>query len=145
MASQLQHCSTWLLNSPARQLLRVVTLVPGTSLDCNVKLANDTGVIRGKVINRDSAITKVVVVLIPESRELRRIPRYTLTSTTDAAGEYRISAVIPGDYLLLAVLPSPDNKHFALDFADNHLASAERIDIKASGVQTVNLRLASLE
>jgi hypothetical protein len=102
-------------------------------------------VIRGKVINGDDPITKVVVVLIPESKELRRIPRYTLTSTTDAAGEYRISGVIPGDYLLFAVPPSPDNKHFALDFADRHRASVERIGMKTSGMQTVNLKLTNLE
>jgi len=123
----------------------VVMLAPGTSLDCTVTLANDTGVIRGKVINGDDPITKVVVVLIPESKELRRIPRYTLTSTTDAAGEYRISGVIPGDYLLFAVPPSPDNKHFALDFADRHRASVERIGMKTSGMQTVNLKLTNLE
>ena len=123
----------------------IVKLVPGTSLNCTVTLTNDTAVIAGKVMNADNPITNVVVVLIPESRELRRIPRYTLTSKTDAAGRYRISAVIPGDYLLFAVPPSPDNQHFALDFADKHRASAQRIDVNASGVQTVNLTLTSLE
>ncbi|HXY15430.1 MAG TPA: carboxypeptidase-like regulatory domain-containing protein, partial [Terriglobales bacterium] len=123
----------------------VIMLASGTTLDCNVTLANDTGVIHGKVMNGDNPVAKMVVVLIPESKELRRIPRYTLTSKTHADGEYRISGVIPGDYLLLAVPPSPDNKHFALDFADNHRDSAERIDMNASGVQKVNLKLTSLE
>jgi hypothetical protein len=83
--------------------------------------------------------------LIPESRELRRIPRYTLTAKTDAAGNYRMPGVIPGDYLLFAVPPSPDNKHFALEFAEDHRASAERIVMNSSGVQAVNLKPTSLE
>lgn len=123
----------------------VFTLALGTSLDCAVTLANDMGVIHGKVMNGDNPAPKVVVVLIPESRELRRIPRYTLTSKTDAAGEYRISGVIPGDYLLFAVPPSPDNRHFALDFADEHRASAERISLNTPGVQAVDLKLTNLE
>jgi Carboxypeptidase regulatory-like domain len=123
----------------------VVMLAPGSSLECTVTLANDAGMLRGKVTGGDNPITNVVVVLIPESRELRRIPRYTLTSKTDAAGEYKISGVIPGNYLLFAVPPSPDNKHFALDFADNHRASAERIDMDASGVLAADLQLTSLE
>jgi len=123
----------------------VIMLAPRTTLDCIVTLANDTGVVRGKVMNGDNPVAKMVVVLIPESRELRRIPRYTLTSKTDAGGEYRISGVIPGDYLLFAVPPSPDNRHFALDFADNNRANAERIDMNASAVQTVNLKLTGVE
>jgi hypothetical protein len=123
----------------------VFTLAVGTSLDCTVTLANDTGAIRGKVMNSDHSAANVIVVLIPESRDLRHIPRCTLTAKTDAAGEYRISGVIPGAYLLFAVPPSPDNQHFALDFADNHRASAEHIDMTASGVLAVNLKLTSLE
>jgi hypothetical protein len=53
--------------------------------------------------------------------------------------------VIPGDCFLFAVPPSPDDRHFALGFADNHRVSTERIDMNASGVQTVNLKLTILE
>jgi hypothetical protein len=130
--------SLWYVNATQRR-------ASNPSLDCAVTLANDTGMLRGKVTGGDNPTTNVVVVLILESRELRRIPPYTLTSKTDAAGEYKISGVIPGNYFLFAVPPSPDNKHFALNFADHHRASAERIDMDASGVQAADLKLTSLE
>ena len=123
----------------------VFTLALDTTLDCTVTLANDMGVVHGKVMNGENPAPRVVVVLIPESKDLRRIPCYTLTSKTDAAGEYKISGVIPGDYLLFAVPPSPDNAHFAVDFAGSHRGSAERVELNTPGVQAINLKLTSLE
>jgi hypothetical protein len=38
-----------------------------------------------------------VVVIIPESLALRRIPRYTL-STTATQGQYKLVGVVPGSY-----------------------------------------------
>lgn len=84
----------------------VFTLTLDTSLDCTVTVANDIGVIYGKVMNGDNPATKVVVLVIPESRDLRRLPHYTVVSKTDSAGEYKLLGVIPGDYLLFAVPPT---------------------------------------
>jgi len=124
----------------------VFTLVLDTTLDCAVTLANDTSVVHGKVMNGEKLAAGMVVALIPESRELRRIPRDTLVSKTDAAGEYTISGVIPGDYLVFAVPPSRDHAYFALDFADDHRrGNGERISLNPSTNQVLNLKVSDPE
>jgi len=124
---------------------RVFSLAIGTTLDCDVVLGNDTGVIRGKASSGETPVPGVAVVLIPESGELRRVPRYTLTAKTDAEGLYRIAGVIPGDYLMFAVPPSADHAYYALDFADRHLDIAEHVSMDPGATQIVNLKASTLE
>jgi len=122
----------------------VFTLELATTLDCSITLANDTVVVRGKVMEGENPATRMVAVLIPESRELRQNPRYTLTSKTDASGTYSISGVIPGDYLLFAVPPSKNHEYLALDFAEQH-GGGEQITVKPAATQAVDLKLSKPE
>jgi hypothetical protein len=124
---------------------REFPLALGTTLDCDVALANDVGIVHGQVTSEENPAPGAVVVLIPESGDLRRIPRYTLTAQTDATGQYRIAGVIPGDYLLFAVPPSPDHNYYALDFADRNSDIAEHVTIDPGATQTVSLKLSKLE
>jgi uncharacterized protein (DUF2141 family) len=124
---------------------RAFSLTVGTTLDCDVILANDTGVVHGEVTSGENPASGAVVVLIPESGDLRRVPRYTLSAEADAAGQYRIAGVIPGDYLLFAVSPSADHAYYALDFADRHADVAEHVTIDSGATQTVSLKLSKLE
>jgi hypothetical protein len=120
--------------------LQPLILAVGTVLDCDIAMANDTGLVGGQVMEGEKPAAGLVVVLIPESRELRRIPRYTLTGKTDAAGRYQIVGAIPGDYLLFAVPPSEDHAYFALDFADRNQDKAEHVTLGAHDTQVVNLK-----
>jgi hypothetical protein len=124
---------------------REFTLAVGTILDCDVTLASDTGTIHGKVTDGDNPARGLVVVLVPESKELRRIPRYTLTAKTDAAGQYKIAGVIPGDYLLFAIPPSADHGYFALDFPERHADIAEHVSVDPSTTEAVNLKSSKVE
>lgn len=121
-----------------------LTLDVSAAVDCNVTLASDTGVVRGKVMDGENPAMKMVAVLIPQSRELRQNPRYTLTSKTDAAGGYSIAGVIPGDYLLFAVPQSRNHEYFALDFAEQH-GGGEQISLKPSATQVVDLKVSSAQ
>ena len=112
----------------------------GTLLDCDVTLMDDTGVVGGEVTDGDEPAAGMVVVLIPQSRALRRLPRYTLTTNTDAAGRYNIAGAIPGDYFLFAGTPSDDHAYFAPDFADRNQRSAERLTVAPRATQVVNLK-----
>jgi len=78
--------------------------------------------------------------LIPESHDLRRIPRYTVTGRSHAAGRYQIVGAIPGDYLLFAVPRSDGREYFALDFADRNQDKGEHVTIGAHAAQVVNLK-----
>jgi len=83
--------------------------------------------------------------LLPESRQLRRIPRYTLTAHTDVSGQYKMAGVIPGDYLLFAVPPSADHGYFAVDFPDRHPDIADHVSVAPSTTQVVNLKSSKVE
>jgi hypothetical protein len=50
----------------------------------------------GKVTDGENPAPGLVVVLVPEPRRLRRIPRYTLTAHTDVSGQYKIAGWFPG-------------------------------------------------
>ena len=118
-------------------------LALGTVLDCDLAIANDTGSVSGQVMEGDKPVPRLVVVLIPESHDLRRIPRYTVTGRSRAAGRYQIAGAIPGDYLLFAVPRSEDHEYFALDFADRNQDKAEHVSISAHATQLVNLKPAT--
>ncbi len=113
-------------------------------LDCKIILADDVGSLSGQITESDEPSAGLVVVLIPQSRALRRMPRYTLTAKTGASGRYKIDGVIPGDYILFAVPPSDSNEYFALDFADRHQSEATRITFGARTTQVVNLKRSAI-
>jgi hypothetical protein len=124
---------------------RELTLAVGTAIDCDVTLGSDVGTIHGKVADGDNPAPGLVVVLVPESKEIRRIPRYTLTAHTDLSGQYKIAGAIPGDYLLFVVPPSADDEYFALDFPEGHVDIAEHVSVDPSSTQAVNLKFSKVE
>ena len=124
---------------------REFTLAVGTALDCDVTLASDTGTIHGKVTDGENPARGLVVVLVPESGQLRRIPRYSLTAHTDETGQYKIAGVIPGDYLLFAVPRSADHGYFSLDFPERHTDIAEHVSVDPGTTQAVNLKSSKVE
>jgi sarcosine oxidase gamma subunit len=77
--------------------------------------------------------------IIPESRALRRIPRYTL-STTATNGQYKLVGVVPGSYYVFAAPARRDHAYFAMDFADLHRRRATHVDISAGAPIVVDLR-----
>jgi len=120
--------------------LQPLVLGVGTALDCEVLIADDTGVVTGQVMDGEKPASGLIVVLVPQSLELRRIPRYTLTAKADATGRYKIAGVIPGEYLLFAVFPSDDHPYFALDFADRNQGNAAHISVDPRGRQSIDLK-----
>lgn len=124
---------------------REFSLSAESRLDCDVTLARDTGTVHGKVTSSDKPVTAAVVVMIPASPELRKVPRYTLVSKTDAAGQYKLAAVIPTDYLLFAVLNSPDHAYFDPAFVDRNTLNSENVTVNSGTAQTVDLKLSSLK
>jgi Carboxypeptidase regulatory-like domain len=108
-----------------------VNLDLSTLLDkCEVTLSADGGAVTG------TASPGIAAVLIPQSRDLRRIPRYTTFTTTATDGTYRFTGVTPGDYYVLLAPPSPDSPYFAIDYADIHRDAAQPITIKPGETQS---------
>jgi len=125
---------------------RPLALSSGVRLsDCKVKIGHDTATINGKVLNGDKGVAGQIVVVIPESPELRRNPRYTMTGRTDRNGQFSIAGIIPGDYLVFAVTPNEERSYYALDFADRNQRDAERVTFKPGESKTFILRPSSAQ
>jgi hypothetical protein len=107
--------------------------------DCEVTLSADTGVVLGQVVIASKPAQDLVVVLIPESIELRKIGRYTPLAKTTPDGSFEIPNVIPGDYLLFAAPQADDHYYLAIDFADRNQRPALRIRVKPGQTQVVKL------
>jgi hypothetical protein len=118
-----------------------ITIEAGVSLtDCSVTLGTDAGVIKGQVLDAEKPVSGLTVAAIPEQRSLRHLDRFTVIGRTTANGEYQLSGVIPGDYLLFAVPPDDCAAYFDIDFADRNLRDAERVTIKPNETKTVQLK-----
>jgi len=120
---------------------RPLEITVDSSLDCDVTVADDTGVVVGEVTERDKPLAGLIVVLIPESRELRRIPRYTLAAITDTAGHYKITGALPGNYFLFATPQNDNRAYYAPDFADRNSGKGESVTINPLSTQVVNLHV----
>ncbi len=109
-----------------------ITITVGSLVNnCEISLSYDFGTVSGRVKGIEQHQPNLTVVLIPQSRHLRRIPRYTLTANTDNVGHYEIQKVIPGNYFLFAVTPDSEQRWFALGFAEAHQDSAVSVSVAA--------------
>jgi len=113
----------------------------GATLNCKAIVATDTATISGQVKQGDRPAVEAVVVVVPEERALRSLPRYTLSGKTGSDGHFRIAALIPGDYLIFAVPPDEYQSYFALDFAERNAGSAQTVSIKPGESKETNLQL----
>lgn len=120
---------------------RPLAITVDSSLDCDVTVAADTGVVGGEVTDGDKPQAGLIVVLIPESRELRRISRYTLAAITDAGGRYKITGALPGNCFLFATPKNDNRTYFAPDFADRNSGKGESVTIDPRSTQVVNLQV----
>lgn len=112
----------------------------GTAIgDCTVVVAQDKVTIHGKVVSGTDPGRYLGVVLVPARRDLRRRTEFTRQSVTDFDGNFEIRDVIPGDYLIFAVLGSVDRDYLALDFADRHAAGVKHIHVNQNGTEPIVL------
>ncbi len=111
--------------------------------DCALTLASDTAIMKGQVYDSDKPVPNLVVVAIPQSMALRRIARYTVSGTTNMNGEFQISGMVPGDYLVFAVPKDDEQSYFQIDFADRNSRDSERVSVKSGDTKTVILKPAT--
>lgn len=107
--------------------------------DCEIILTAGTATLSGQVVEGKRPVAGVAVVLIPEAQELRHFERYTLATQTRPNGQFQISGIIPGEYLLFAVPQSDDESYYAPDFANRNRRNAQPVSLKASETQVINL------
>ena len=117
-----------------------VNIEPGTSVDCLVTLGTDVGEVKGQVLNDEKPASGLTVIAIPTDHSLRHLDRFTVTGKTNVNGEYQLSGLIPGDYLLFAVPPDDNGAYFDIDFADRNQRDAERVNVKSGETKTVPLK-----
>jgi hypothetical protein len=118
-----------------------LTIEPGIGVsDCVLTMGKDAGIVKGQVLNGEKPVSGLTVVAIPEQRSLRHLDRFTVIGRTNANGEYQLSGVIPGDYLLFAVPPDDSESYFDINFADHNQRDAERVSMKSRETKIVALK-----
>jgi hypothetical protein len=125
---------------------RRLDLHEGTILtNCEILVSTHPGVIQGQVYDDSKPIAGMTVVLIPQSRELRQLERYTQTTQSGANGAFYFPVVIPGEYFLFAVPQSDEQSYYALDFADRNRNNAQPVAIQAGETQVLKLKPLAIE
>ena len=109
-------------------------------IDCEIALSTHPGMIQGQVLDDGKPVSGMVVVLIPESRELRQLERYTQITQSGPNGAFEIAAAIPGEYFLFAVPKSNEQPYYALDFADRNRNNARHVSIQEGETQVIDLK-----
>ena len=118
-----------------------LTIESGISVkDCAVMLGTDTGVVKGQVLDGEKPAPGLTVIAIAEQRALRQLDRFAVKGKTNANGEYQLSGVVPGDYLLFAVPPDDCETYFDIDFADRNQRDAERVSVKSRETKNIPLK-----
>ena len=121
--------------------LKAVELDAGAALtECEITLSTDASLIQGQVLENGKPMPGMVVVMIPQARELRQIERYTHTTQSGSNGQFQLSAIAPGEYFLFAVPPQEDQSYYALDFADRNRGNAQPVSIRSGDTQVVSLK-----
>jgi protocatechuate 3,4-dioxygenase beta subunit len=111
---------------------------------CQIILGSDTGSVSGQVTDGTNATPGQVVILVPASRQLRQVARYTVTATSDNYGNFTLSGVVPGDYVLFATDPRDDQAYFSIDFPEVHSHDTLSISVASNQSQPVVLHPISL-
>lgn len=123
---------------------RPLVLDVGTVVEnCTVVVAQDKVTIHGKVLSGANPGRYLLVVLVPAARGLRRKPDFTRQSVTGSDGDFQIQEVIPGDYLIFAVVGSVDRDYLALDFAERHASYVKHIHVNQNGTEAIVLNVVS--
>jgi len=106
------------------------------------KISSVTGAVRD---GRGTGIGNVSVIAFPSDEKLW-VPqsRHILTARTDSAGTYRLAAVPPGDYLIVAVEDVDQGEWFDPEFLDQIKNDATRVKVGEGEQKTQDLKAPSM-
>jgi uncharacterized GH25 family protein len=110
----------------------------------NVKviLANDTGTLKGKILdNKDRPASGVLLLLVPTDAAKKRSPNFFKNVRSDAEGKFQVK-LPPGEYFILFLKPGiADGEQAAFNgWLDEALKNADKVSISADGTSTVTLK-----
>lgn len=116
--------------------------VSGLNVIFSDKISSLAGTVRDA---RGNPIGDVAVIVFPADERLW-FPqsRQIVTSRTDAAGTYKLSAVPPGDYLAIAVDDVEQGEWFDPAFLDQIRGRATKVKIDEGDQRTQDLKVASM-
>jgi hypothetical protein len=113
--------------------------------DCELTMQTDPGALRGQVLVGDQPATAMAVVLVPERPELRQLEGYAQTAKTGSSGQFQMSGVIPGNYLVFATPPLVGEAYYAPEFLDENRSNAQRLSILPHEQKVIDLRALATE
>jgi len=111
--------------------------IGGILSDCVLKLAQDMGGVRGRVMEGDTPQPDVDVVAVPRDLELRRAARYAAKGKTGQDGGFVLRGMIPGDYWLFARSQDWTSEVWELHFPERHAGEGVRVEVQSGKVEEV--------
>lgn len=109
--------------------------------DCEVVLARDGATLNAFVADSEKPAQGVVVVAVPQSGELRRRARNTVTGQTDVNGFAALRGLIPGEYYVFAVAPSDDAPYYDVAFPERNRETAVTLTAKPKEQHALSLKV----
>ena len=111
-----------------------VTRTPDNPLQ--ITLGTDGGSISGSVVDEMLApFSNAIIALVPDSPDLRGKPEFYRNGTSDAAGNFQMTAIPPGDYKLFAWEWVPPESWENAEFIRAYENSGKTIRVVPSGKQ----------
>jgi hypothetical protein len=118
-------------------------IIPGAAGELTVFLSPNAGVIEGSVKNaKDEPAPSVLVTLIPEASRRTRLHKIAIT---DQNGHFKIEGIIPGEYKIYAWEQIEEGSYEDPDFMKAHESEGEKVSIKESTHETMQLRVIPAE
>jgi len=117
-------------------------VIPGAG-ELTAFLSPNAGVIEGSVKNaKDEPAPSVLVTLIPEASRRTRLHKI---ATTDQNGHFKIEGIIPGEYKIYAWEQIEEGSYEDPDFMKAHESEGEKVSIKESTHETMQLKVIPAE
>jgi hypothetical protein len=112
--------------------------VSGINVIFTDKIGSMSGTVRDA---RGNGVANVSVIVFPADPKLW-VPqsRHIMTARTDASGSYRLSTVLPGDYLVVAADDVEQGEWFDPEFLDQIKDAATKVRIGEGEQKTQDLK-----
>jgi len=115
----------------------------GKVSDCEITFSRQVSTVRGQVKQNDKVADGMVVVLIPQEVDRRRVPRNNFLTQTDSDGQFQIKGVVPGDYFAFALPPMDDAAYFDLEFPERNREAATRVTTNPGEIHSLSLKVSA--
>lgn len=110
-------------------------------LDCVLTLAADVGQVTATVTREGNPAEGSIVVFIVADEERRKNPRNTVLGQTAPNGTAQVRGIVPGDYIVYAMMPADDAPYYDPEFVARNRDTGTKVTIRPTDQQAIALKV----